>query len=56
MHLHMGHSDGVGKAIGKNNKLKDYFQLTKPSLNIMVVFSSVICYLLAPKIVAYDWG
>jgi protoheme IX farnesyltransferase len=31
-------------------------QLTKPSLNIMVVFSSVICYLLAPKVVEYDWG
>ena len=50
----MGHSDGVTKP-GKNTKLKDYFQLTKPSLNIMVVFSSVICYLLAPKVVEYDW-
>lgn len=39
----------------KSNKVKDYLQLTKPSLNIMVVFSSVICYLLAPKVVAYDW-
>ena len=29
-------------------------QLTKPSLNIMVVFSSIICYLLAPKVVEYD--
>ncbi len=37
------------------DKLKDYFQLIKPSLSIMVVFSSVISYLLAPKIVAYDW-
>jgi protoheme IX farnesyltransferase len=37
------------------NKMKDYFQLIKPSLSIMVVFSSVISYLLAPKIVAYDW-
>lgn len=35
--------------------LKDYLQLIKPSLSIMVVFSSVICYLLAPKVVAYDW-
>jgi protoheme IX farnesyltransferase len=50
----MGHSDGVANN-GKNTKLKDYFQLTKPSLSIMVVFSRVICYLLAPKIVAYDW-
>ncbi|MFI5186134.1 MAG: heme o synthase [Chitinophagales bacterium] len=37
------------------NKLKDYSQLIKPSLSIMVVFSSMISYLLAPKIVAYDW-
>lgn len=37
------------------NKLRDYFQLIKPSLSIMVVFSSVISYLLAPKVVQYDW-
>jgi len=37
------------------NKLKDYTQLIKPSLSIMVVFSSVIGYLLAPKVVEYDW-
>lgn len=36
-------------------KIKDYVQLIKPSLSIMVVFSSVISYLLAPKIVQYDW-
>jgi protoheme IX farnesyltransferase len=36
-------------------KVKDYFQLIKPSLSIMVVFSSIISYLLAPKVVAYDW-
>lgn len=29
--------------------------LMKPSLSIMVVFSSVISYLLAPKVVEYDW-
>jgi protoheme IX farnesyltransferase len=29
--------------------------LIKPSLSIMVVFSSVISYLLAPKIVEFDW-
>ena len=48
----MGHSDQA--VPGKNTKLKDYLQLTKPSLSIMVVFSSVVCYLLAPKIVQYD--
>jgi protoheme IX farnesyltransferase len=38
-----------------HNKLKDYLQLMKPSLSIMVVFSAVIGYLLAPGIVQYDW-
>jgi protoheme IX farnesyltransferase len=50
----MDHSEQVAN-IGKNSRLKDYLQLTKPSLNIMVVFSSVISYLLAPKVVEYDW-
>ena len=36
-------------------KVKDYLMLMKPSLSIMVVFSSVIAYLLAPKVVEYDW-
>jgi len=36
-------------------KIKDYLQLVKLSLSIMVVFSSVISYLLAPLIVKYDW-
>jgi protoheme IX farnesyltransferase len=49
----MGHSDVANK--GESNKLKDYLQLTKPSLNIMVVFSSVICYQMAPPIVETDW-
>lgn len=39
----------------KNSKWKDYLQLIKVSLTIMVVFSSVISYLLAPKVVEYDW-
>jgi protoheme IX farnesyltransferase len=37
------------------NKVRDYSQLIKPSLSIMVVFSSVISYLLAPKVVEFDW-
>jgi protoheme IX farnesyltransferase len=36
--------------------VRDYLQLIKLSLSIMVVFSSVISYLLAPKVVEYDWG
>jgi len=35
--------------------MKDYLLLIKPSLSIMVVFSSIISYLLAPKVVAFDW-
>ena len=31
-------------------KVKDYFQLIKFTLSFMVVFSSVVCYLLAPNI------
>jgi heme o synthase len=38
-----------------SGKIKDYMQLIKPSLSIMVVFSSVICYLLAPTVVEFDW-
>src|SRR6476620_4948500 len=37
------------------SKVKDYLQLVKLSLSIMVVFSSVISYLLSPKVVVYDW-
>jgi protoheme IX farnesyltransferase len=37
------------------SKVKDYFQLIKFSLSFMVVFSCVICYLLATKIVIFDW-
>jgi heme o synthase len=36
------------------SKLRDYHQLVKFSLSFMVVFSAVISYLLAPKVVAYD--
>lgn len=39
----------------KSNKVKDYLQLIKPSLSIMVVFTAVISYLLAPNVVEYDW-
>jgi protoheme IX farnesyltransferase len=35
-------------------KLRDYQQLMKFTLSFTVVFSCVICYLLAPKVVAYD--
>lgn len=38
------------------SKLKDYMVLIKFSLSFMVVFSAVISYLLAPRIVQYDWS
>jgi protoheme IX farnesyltransferase len=52
-HQLMGHSDAAIN--GKSTKLKDYLQLTKPSLNIMVGFSSVVCYQMAPGIIETDW-
>src|SRR5688572_3583701 len=39
----------------ESNRLKDYLQLVKPSLSIMVVFSSVVSYLLAPNVVDFNW-
>jgi heme o synthase len=48
----MGHSDAA--ISGKSNKLKDYLQLTKPSLNIMVGFSSVICFWLTPDLQKFE--
>lgn len=47
----MGHFDAAIK--GKDNRLRDYFQLTKPSLNIMVSFSSVVCLWMAPGFANY---
>ena len=37
-------------------KLRDYMLLIKFTLSFTVVFSCVICYLLAPKVVEYDWS
>lgn len=36
-------------------KVKDYMQLMKFTLSFTVVFSCVICYLLAPTVVEFDW-
>ncbi|HEX6914803.1 MAG TPA: heme o synthase [Chitinophagaceae bacterium] len=36
-------------------KVKDYMLLTKFTLSFTVVFSCVICYLLAPNIVEFNW-
>lgn len=37
------------------SKVKDYMLLTKFTLSFTVVFSCVICYLLAPTVVEFDW-
>lgn len=36
-------------------KVKDYFQLMKFTLSFTVVFTCVLCYLIAPNIVEYNW-
>jgi protoheme IX farnesyltransferase len=35
--------------------LKNYAQLMKFTLSFTVVFTCVICYMLAPKVMTYDW-
>ncbi len=41
---------------GVMGKIDDYKQLIKFTLSFTVVFSSVIAYMLAPNVVAYDFG
>jgi protoheme IX farnesyltransferase len=36
-------------------KIRDYFQLMKFTLSFTVVFTCVICYLIAPNIIEYNW-
>lgn len=45
---------GASNSFALASKIKDYMMLVKFSLSFMVVFSSVISYLLAPRIVEYD--
>lgn len=45
------HADNITQS---TSKIKDYLQLVKPNLSFLVVFSSVIGYLLAPN-VAFEW-
>lgn len=63
IHLHLFHSDtNMTSNIDTVNstsfsfaaKVKDYFQLIKFTLSFTVVFSCVICYLLAPNIISYN--
>ncbi|MDO8996650.1 heme o synthase [Sediminibacterium sp.] len=45
----------VSQSFSLAAKVKDYMLLIKFTLSFTVVFSCVICYLLAPKVVEYDW-
>jgi len=36
-------------------KIKDYLQLMKFTLSFTVVFTCVLCYLIAPNIIEYNW-
>jgi heme o synthase len=45
----------TSSSLKTGSKLRDYMLLVKFSLSFMVVFSAVVSYLLAPKIVAYDF-
>lgn len=39
-----------------SQRIRDYMMLSKFTLSFTVVFSCVICYLLAPNIVDYNWS
>ena len=41
--------------VSMKTKVKDYMQLVKFTLSFTVVFSCVICYLIAPTVVEFDW-
>jgi heme o synthase len=43
-------SEARNSSLNIGSKIKDYLKLIKPSLSIMVVFSSVLAYLLVPDI------
>ncbi|MFN6388509.1 MAG: heme o synthase [Bacteroidota bacterium] len=43
------------RSVSFATKAKDYYQLIKFTLSFTVVFSCVVCYLLAPNVKAFDW-
>lgn len=46
---------GQASSFTISGKIRDYLKLIKMSLSIMVVFSAVISYQLAPKVVEFNW-
>jgi protoheme IX farnesyltransferase len=59
LHLMRNRTDNAGVSSNSSftiaSKIRDYMMLIKFSLSFMVVFSAVVSYLLAPKVVEYDW-
>jgi len=47
--------DATSPDLSLKGKVKDYMQLMKFTLSFTVVFSCVVCYLLAPAVVSFDW-
>jgi protoheme IX farnesyltransferase len=47
--------DTTQTSFGIALKVKDYFQLVKFTLSFTVVFTCVLCYLIAPNIIEYNW-
>lgn len=50
-----GIQEQLSSGVSMKSKVKDYMQLVKFTLSFTVVFSCVICYLLAPSVVEFDW-
>ena len=47
-------SEASSSSLSFSSKVKDYMQLSKFTLSFTVVFSCVICYLLAPDIIGFN--
>lgn len=45
----------MGSSFTIRSKINDYRLLIKFSLTFMVAFSAVVCYLLTPKVIEFDW-
>src|ERR1700741_2836452 len=45
----------MGSSFTIRSKINDYRLLVKFSLSFMVAFSAVVCYLLAPNVIEFNW-
>jgi len=48
-------SEAIHSSLNIGSKVRDYLKLIKVSLSIMVVFSCIISFLMAPDVVGFDW-